>query len=829
MKFNDIKAMRFTTILPGIKIGYIVFLILLGSQLNAQTFPPIRELLADTSMSKKLPIPIASISSSIDQTLGILTEIEEYKKSLVDDVELDSILQYHNRIVIDAQEKYADERIQSTSMIILKEFQSKISQQIEGINKTSKSLKDRILQLEKYNVQIEKLIEIWDVTRNAEFNKDFSPVIRDRIRELQNEIKRIDELVDSRVNKYLEDELKLSEFNKSLNDLLKAVHAAEEQTSKNIFIPEQLPIWKQFKADGDTMIVDAEFKDVISQKRNDVINYYSYKKIEVLISSFLMIVFVIGSFIIKNHLKTFELADEENKDNIAFVIFKKPISTAVIVGIYTASFILTNKPLIVINILSLIALIPITIIFLRILPDNYDKYIVILASIYLMNLVAKEFYEFNLVKRILDMLVALSTFVWLWYMQRNKWLGFITKLHLLWFTNNLSRVFQFLLILSFFGAMLGYVELVNLFLYGILFTILITFFVYVLYLTTIGIVSYILQMNAVANNRVIVVHKQMIKRRIDNIFKFLLTVLYIYFFLRSFNVEDYLIDLLVSLSEATLSIGSFSVSILDLVNFVMVLLFARWISNFAQFILQEQVLFKSSKQKDVSASISSLVRFTIITIGFIIAVLAAGFELDKLALLISAFGVGIGFGLQNIFNNLVSGIILVFERPLQVGDTIEVGPLIGEVKSIGIRSSVVRTFDGSEVIVPNGNLISNDLINWTHSDLRRRLIVKVGVAYGTDPEVVIAKLKAVAVENPNILDNPEPYVLFKEFGDSSLDFEMRCWTENYENWIFILSDLKVRVNAVLKEAGIVIPFPQRDLHIQTVNPQIIPSVSPSKK
>jgi small-conductance mechanosensitive channel len=242
-------------------------------------------------------------------------------------------------------------------------------------------------------------------------------------------------------------------------------------------------------------------------------------------------------------------------------------------------------------------------------------------------------------------------------------------------------------------------------------------------------------------------------------------------------------------------------------------------------VLQEQVLFKSRKQKDLSASISSIVKFTIVTIGFFIAALASGFPLDKITLLISAFGVGIGFGLQSIFNNLVSGIILVFERPLQVGDTIEVGQLLGVVKSIGIRASTIRTFDGAEVIVPNGNLVSNELINWTLSDSQRRLIIKVGVAYGTDPNEVIKILMDVAKKKEGLLESPAPYVLFKEFGDSALGFELRCYTES-DDWLFILSDLHVEVNDAIKEAGIVIPFPQRDLHIKTMDPNIVKTVKP---
>jgi potassium-dependent mechanosensitive channel len=215
----------------------------------------------------------------------------------------------------------------------------------------------------------------------------------------------------------------------------------------------------------------------------------------------------------------------------------------------------------------------------------------------------------------------------------------------------------------------------------------------------------------------------------------------------------------------------------------------------------------------VAASVSSLIKFFIITFGFIIGLIAIGFELDQLTILLSAFGVGIGFGLQNIFNNLISGIIMVFEKPLQVGDVVQVGALIGTVKQIGIRSTVVGSFDGSDIIVPNGNLISTDLINWTHSDTRRRMTLKIGVVYGTDPQKVIDLLLSVADRQENILKKPKPFALFKEFGEYTLKFELMCWTDDIDNWIFIASDLQVAVNNAFKEAGISIPVPQQDVHL----------------
>jgi small-conductance mechanosensitive channel len=185
---------------------------------------------------------------------------------------------------------------------------------------------------------------------------------------------------------------------------------------------------------------------------------------------------------------------------------------------------------------------------------------------------------------------------------------------------------------------------------------------------------------------------------------------------------------------------------------------------------------------------------------------------------VGALGVGIGFGLQNLVNNFVSGLILVFERPIKIGDTIDIGTLRGEVRRIGIRSSTVRTLEGAEVIVPNGNLVSNEVINWTLSDRMRRIDVAIGVKYGTDPEAVLEILNHVAQEHDDVLDYPEPSALFKAHGDSSLDFVVRFWTKRFDDWLRIQSDVTVAINGALKKAGIEIPFPQRDLHLRSVDP-----------
>ena len=208
---------------------------------------------------------------------------------------------------------------------------------------------------------------------------------------------------------------------------------------------------------------------------------------------------------------------------------------------------------------------------------------------------------------------------------------------------------------------------------------------------------------------------------------------------------------------------------------------------------------------------------------FIIALLSglsvAGFDFGNIAIIAGALSVGIGFGLQNIVNNFVSGLILLFERPIRKGDWIEVGGTEGYVKDIHIRSTRIQTFDRSDVIVPNSELISNQVTNWVLSSKSGRAIIPVGVAYGTDTEKVRDILLSIAEESENVSKSnamPKPVVLFREFGDSSLNFELRVFLHNVDSRLSIVSELNFAIDKAFREEGIEIPFPQRDLHVKSM-------------
>ncbi len=264
---------------------------------------------------------------------------------------------------------------------------------------------------------------------------------------------------------------------------------------------------------------------------------------------------------------------------------------------------------------------------------------------------------------------------------------------------------------------------------------------------------------------------------------------------------------------ARLQVGSIGLSLGEVLAFVGLIWLAYLLSTFLRFALEEEVYPRIRLPRGVSYAFSSLLGYVIITLGFLFGLGALGLDLTKVTVLAGALGVGIGFGLQSMVNNFVSGLILLFERRIHVGDAVEFADLSGEVSRIGIRASTVRTGRGAEIIVPNAQLVTERLINWTLSDRLRRIDLPVGVNYGASPKDVIAVLESVARAHPHVLQNPAPQAFFTGFGESAINFELHAWTDRFGQWFQIRSELATAVYEAVCAAGLTFPFPQREVRI----------------
>lgn len=260
------------------------------------------------------------------------------------------------------------------------------------------------------------------------------------------------------------------------------------------------------------------------------------------------------------------------------------------------------------------------------------------------------------------------------------------------------------------------------------------------------------------------------------------------------------------------------ITIASIIMFVIVIggfgLVARFISR----VMLARILSRLTIDEGTRYNLIRITQYTVMVIGAIVAFQFIGIDLSGLAVIFGLLSVGIGFGLQNITSNFVAGLILLFERPIKVGDRVTVGDTEGDVMEINIRSTTIRSLQNIAIIVPNSEFVSSTVINWSHGDTKIRLEIDVGVSYNSDLDIVLRSLQEVAEENQEVLRSPAPEVLHRGFGDSSWNMQVRAWINNPKRYHQVRSALNCAIVRKFRENGVEIPFPQRDLHVRSPLP-----------
>ncbi|MEQ9289407.1 MAG: mechanosensitive ion channel [Cyclobacteriaceae bacterium] len=265
------------------------------------------------------------------------------------------------------------------------------------------------------------------------------------------------------------------------------------------------------------------------------------------------------------------------------------------------------------------------------------------------------------------------------------------------------------------------------------------------------------------------------------------------------------------------SLGEYFVTPLHLIQLALLVLVSWVMVLIGRRVVQKQV--KSGRfDEGRGHALSQILNYTIIVLAIIAGLDMVGIQLTLLLAGSAALLVGVGLGLQQVFNDIVSGILLLFEGTVSVGDIIEIDSVIGKVEKISIRTSKIETRDGIVIIVPNSKLVSDNVINWSHNRSVTRFRIKVGVAYGSDVKLVMQLLHEAAIEHPEVVREPIPKARFIDFGDSSLNFELLFYSKRMFDIEFVRSDIRVTIDQKFRDHNVTIPFPQRDLHLKTTVP-----------
>jgi small-conductance mechanosensitive channel len=752
------------------------------------------------------------IAAGAEETTAFLEDATLRSRPRTGIIEIENRLPGTDESTRQLVEKTADELKSQLSLPDLEDLKSGLLRQDIRLRDWRDQIGAESRVLEEVLEEIGKRREVWSQTDNVSRSEDYPEVVNLLIRQTLAAFDQGREEIVERRSHLFTLQISIVALRGLIHESLSAVTVASNVQRRLLFSFDAPPLWDVSQIDAER--IWPRFRDQMAKDYNSFKDYASTKTPLIVLSALVWMITVLLLAALRRRLSGG--LDDHTHLSAAKQVLAHPSASAIVIVTLVSVLIYPDAPRAWFNVVVLVQMVAL----LRLLPGFVPgqllagSYFVI--GLRILVLTNSPIPVGSSLGRILTLLILLLSIFSLFWLKnrvqsvqevRKRW---STALYLS------SWCGTFVLTVALISGILGNLTLAGHLAGGIVKTAFVALSLWVVFSVFLGILVLVLQTETVQKFHFIRSNQDWVFHRTIQLVGALTILLFAVIVPIYFSVSDPLEVALVGIVTTPVTVGALSFSLTDVFMFVFVIWLSFLVSRLICFILDENFLPRITLPRGVSASISRLSYYVILFCGFLIALTAAGFELNRLTILLGAFGIGIGFGLQNIVNNFLSGLILLFERPVQVGDKIQLsGDLMGEVVRIGIRASTIRTFDGAEVLVPNGHLISNELTNWTLSDRKRRITIPVGVAYGTDPQQVLNLLKKLAEAHPSVLLDPEPKAFFMGFGESSLDFTLRVWVASFEVGFEARSDLAVAMDAALKTAGIHIPFPQRDLHLRS--------------
>ena len=792
--------------------------VFLAPALKGQNNQPLDSLLANAKAipPAEISLEATTISSSLVEKRKILLSEDEKNRY---DQQVDSILARYNVIIEDPRHKKFDE-INSRELEALKNDWRNVSVRLKAIQQ---EMTQRVEKFENGKTSLQIPLRRWNLSFELAKKENTTQTVLEQIRSTINAIEQVIAELNDNSAFLQEDLVKVSEKLISCNEIIRTLEVLLDESTLQRFRFDKPVIWKDSLYVKDPTLAEPGY---LAANLPAIKGFVADNSRKMLIHLALFIVITVVLVSLFRRLQNNVAEKDEKFVARTRILMSKPMAAALMITFTITLFYYDNIPHSIRSLNAVLILVPMTILITHNIHQAFRKYNYLLMVFVLLMVLHDITYKEDLFNRLLMLIVCSGSFVSIIFMIRNRSIQELTR----------ETIFRRILynLLYVIGTMFGVAIVANIFggvymaeFFGIstLYTIIIAILAYSFIQVVDGILILIIYSKWISSLTVIKDFGPTVEKRLTGMVALGGWTIWFLAVLREFTILDEVFGWFNRVFVAPINIGSTQISLLNIILFFFIIWLTITISRIIRFFLEGDVFTRLKLKKGVPGAISLMLRITIITIGFLIAIAAAGVQMEKLAILLGAFGVGIGFGLQNIFNNLISGIILAFERPINEGDIIEVGTRMGVVKEIGIRSSIIRTYDGSEVIVPNGNLISNELVNWTLSDQRRRGEVLLSVAYGTDPQKVLDLLLEAAGSNERVLEDPKPWAIFLGFGESSLNFRLTFWIADAETRLTIQSEVTVKINQMIKEAGIQIPFPQRDLHLRSANAKIFDRIN----
>ncbi|HUE82749.1 MAG TPA: mechanosensitive ion channel domain-containing protein [Pyrinomonadaceae bacterium] len=771
---------------------------------------------ATTPLTTPTPIPLGEVFEQAEVAAAALREVEENLATDQSIISASSELPAITREIDSRRDETARALAPGASLATLRELEQSWEGIADALRTRRRALTNRATQLNRELERLARLSSAWEQTLDLARSSQSPPQIINRIEDLTASIAQTTERVERQRGNVLTLQNRIAEQEVRVADALATVRDSRSAVVSRLFVRDSVPIWSEgFRSLASTSLLQ-ETQNSFAAQFSALRIYFEQRQIRFFFHGIVFLLFAGALYRARWRVRPW--IEKEPILKPAAVVFELPFASALLLTLIASNWIYPEAPKMLRAILGAAALVPTVIILRRLIERHLLPILNALVVFYFVDQLRAVAEPQELLSRLLfifEMLGGILFMVWVIKAQRfadqkdgrsEKTIRFGARIAIAVFGAAL------------FANAIGYVSLATLLGNAVLGSAYLAVILYAATRVADGLIMFALRMKPLSSLGMVRLHRGLLRRRVRRFIQWVAVLLWAFYALEMLTLRTPLIEFIRAALASTLTVGSFSISLGDVLAFALTVWLAFLISRFMRFLLEEDIYPRLGLARGLPYAISTVLHYLILLAGFLIAVAAVGVDMTRFTILAGAFGVGLGFGLQNIVNNFVSGLIVLFERPVKVGDIVEINNAIGIVKRIGIRASVLGGWDGAEIIVPNGALISERLTNWTLSNVQRGIQIKVGVAYGSDPEQVIELLKRVAAEHELIVDDPAPQAFFIDFGADSLNFELRAWTIHFLEWVKIRSDLSVAINGALAEANISIPFPQRDLHLRSIDP-----------
>jgi len=772
---------------------------------------------ATDQAAKPQPIPVGEVPERAQTVEALLAAMRQRAETNSDIQKIETALPELGSLIRGRAERDEPRLDGNTTLSDVMNVQKDWNRDTGLLESSRNRLSERTSRLARDIEELSQLRLGWQATREHAVATEVSGVLLEQIDATLKSIGQTRRIVDERLARLASLSEEVTQLDTIVKRVRKEAAAARARLREQLFTLDSPPLWSE-EFESDIPLTEAMWTQL--RARVEQTRDYFEDRIGAL-TSFVILTILLMVLLSALNAPAQQRAEEDASFAPAAAILARPISAGLLVSLligFLAAF--STAPQLLTSVIGLILIVPILRLLPRAILPNLAWTLYCVTGWYIVLCIRKLLLIDLAITRAILMFEALAVLALLFWLIRPARLSQLDQpSRALRAIGIAIRAAIPILAAAVVANLLGNVSLAYLLTDAVLIALYLGFLLYAAETVLEAAYGVSPRTRAARSLRMVRRHEALLLERGKRLIRIATSFLWLVLTAEAFGVREPIVDAVWSFLSAQVQLGDIAISLGDFVLFGLMIWLAQLLSRLVRFVLEEDILPRARLPRGVPFAISAFARYAILLIGFMMAVAAIGFDLSRFALIVGALGVGIGIGLQDVVNNFVSGAILLFERPIQLGDTVEVGDLRGDVTRIGMRSSTVRTFDGAEVIVPNSQFISVQFVNWTLSDRQRRLSLPVGVAYGTDPERVIGILVEVAAADPDILDHPGLQALFLGFGESSLDFELRAWTGRFESWRQVQSNLAVAIHRALKEAGIEIPFPQRDLHLRSVSPE----------